>query len=370
MSPDLFHPATATDVVEIARPRRAPAGHRLLIVGGRRHIDKGNPSEVDAELWTTQLDQVVAYDPAEMLAVVQAGMRCGALAEMLAEHGQEWPADAPPDATVGGVMASGSSSARRLKVGALRDTVVEMELVTGDGRIVKSGARTVKNVTGYDVHRLMTGSLGTLGVITHVALKVRPLPERAVSLTAPGDPALAAAIAARVPLAAAVIATHGAVEVHLEGWSGEVDELTAAVTDLAADADCARGNRIPSCAVVDVARRGNDRRSRRRTRTPRARGRRRGRLRGPRGGGSRMDRREERVRAVRGARAGRGGRRHRTGDPRPGRPRRHASAGSRRASSPQGVVRPGRHPGARTRLGHAVSAGPRARRAAGRSPIG
>ncbi len=244
MSPDLFHPATATDVVEILSTASS-AGHRLLVVGGRRHIAKGNPSEVDAELWTTQLDRVVAYEPAEMLAVVQAGMRCGALAEILAEHGQEWPADAPSDATVGGVLASGSSSARRLKVGALRDTVVEMELVTGDGRIVKSGARTVKNVTGYDVHRLMTGSLGTLGVITHVALKVRPLPERAVSLTAPGDPALAAAIAARVPLAAAVIATHGAVEVHLDGWSGEVDELTAAVTDLAADATAHEGTAFP-----------------------------------------------------------------------------------------------------------------------------
>ena len=69
--------------------------HRLLVVGGRRHLDKGNPAEVDAELWTTQLDRLVAYEPAEMIAVVEAGMRVGELERILAEGGQEWPSDAP-----------------------------------------------------------------------------------------------------------------------------------------------------------------------------------------------------------------------------------------------------------------------------------
>lgn len=233
---DLIHPRTVGDVVR-ALGEASVRRRSVLIVGGRSHIDKGNPSEVDAELWTTQLDQVVAYDPAEMLAVVQAGMRCSALADMLAEHGQEWPADAPPDATVGGVIASGSSSHRRLRVGALRDTVVQMELVTGDGREVHSGARTVKNVTGFDVHRLASGSLGTLGVITQVAVKVRPIPERSVTLTASGNLELASAIAAEVPLIAGALATPEHIEVRLEGWSSEIDELTAMVRRLAPDAD-------------------------------------------------------------------------------------------------------------------------------------
>ena len=155
--------------------RRAP---RLLVVGGRTHMDRGNPTEVDAELWTTMLDEVVAYEPAEMLAVVEAGMRVGDLQAVLAEGGQEWPVDAHPDATVGGVIAAGVSSfAAACELGHVRDTVVELELVRGDGRLVKSGARTVKNVTGYDLHRLATGSLGTLGVIVQVALKLRPLPQ-------------------------------------------------------------------------------------------------------------------------------------------------------------------------------------------------
>src|SRR5207247_9834197 len=87
-----------------------------------------------------------------------------------------WPGGAPGGGPVGGGIASGATTTRQLRMGALRDTVVEMEVVTGDGRLIRSGARTVKNVTGYDVHRLLTGSLGTLGVIVQVALKVRPLP--------------------------------------------------------------------------------------------------------------------------------------------------------------------------------------------------
>ena len=225
---DLIHPRTVSDVVDALRDASS-TGRRVLVVGGRRHIDKGDPSQVDAELWTTQLDQVVAYEPAEMLVVVQAGMRCGELASLLAEHGQEWPADAPEDATVGGVIASGSSSPRRLRIGALRDTVVEMELVTGDGRVVKSGARTVKNVSGYDVHRLMTGSLGTLGVITQVALKVRPIAERSMTIVAPGATIEhAQAVVDGVPLVAGVAATDEAVEVRLEGWADEVEALADA----------------------------------------------------------------------------------------------------------------------------------------------
>lgn len=224
---DLIHPHTAGDVAEALRTASA-AGTRVLVVGGRTHMDKGNPSEVDAELWTTLLDQVVAYDPADMLAVVEAGMRVGALRKLLAEGGQEWPIDVADDATVGGVIAAGVDPVRRLHAGALRDTVVEMEMVTGDGRRVKSGARTVKNVTGFDVHRLLTGSLGTLACITQVALRVRPLPQARRSLvTTDGGMELATRLLDAVPLPAAVVAEPVRVVVRLEGWTGEVEEQTA-----------------------------------------------------------------------------------------------------------------------------------------------
>lgn len=232
---DLIHPHSIHGVQEALRDASA-AGTRVLLVGGRRHIDKGNPADIDAELWTTLLDEVVAYDPAEMLAVVEAGMRLRDLRRLLAEGGQEWPVDEPDDATVGGVIAAGLDPVRRLRVGLLRDTVVEMDVVTGDGRRIRSGARTVKNVTGYDVHRLLTGSLGTLGCIGQVALKVRPLPKLARTLVTRdgGGLELGCRILDDVPLPAAVLAEPDKVTVRLEGWPDEVQAQTDALRALVA----------------------------------------------------------------------------------------------------------------------------------------
>jgi len=220
---DLIHPHSKRDVIDALRTA-SDAETRVLTVGGRQHIDKGNPSEVDAELWTTLLDDRVVYDPAEMLCVVEAGMRIRDLQGILAEGGQEWPVDAPDDATIGGVVATGGPTLRQLRVGTMRDTVVEMEVVTGDGRLIKSGARTVKNVTGYDVHRLLTGSLGTLGVIVQVALKVRPLPKATRTLaTDQGGVELGRRVLDGVPLPAAVVAEPDRVVLQLEGWPEEVN---------------------------------------------------------------------------------------------------------------------------------------------------
>jgi glycolate dehydrogenase FAD-binding subunit len=231
---DLIHPHGKHDVAEALRTASA-AGTRLLIVGGRQHIDKGEPVDVDAELWTTLLDDRVAYESAEMLCVVGAGMRMRDLRAMLADGGQEWPVDAPDEATVGGVIATGGPTLRQLRVGTMRDTVVEMEVVTGDGRLVRSGARTVKNVTGYDVHRLLTGSLGTLGVIVQVALKIRPLPKATRTLvTREGGIELGSRLLEAVPLPTAVLAEPDRVVVRLEGWPEEVDAQTTAARGVAA----------------------------------------------------------------------------------------------------------------------------------------
>ena len=225
---DLIHPHSIRDVQEALRTA-SHDGTKVLVVGGRTHIDKGNPTEVDAELWTTLLDDIVAYDPAEMLAVVDAGMRLRDLRLLLAEGEQEWPIDESDDATVGGVIAAGIDPVRQLRVGRMRDTVVEMELVTGDGRHVRSGARTVKNVTGFDVHRLLTGSLGTLGCVTRVAIKVRPLPKAVRTLvTHDGGLEVAARLLDVVPLPAAILAEPDRVLLRLEGWPEEVEEQTTA----------------------------------------------------------------------------------------------------------------------------------------------
>jgi glycolate oxidase FAD binding subunit len=241
---DLIHPHSKADVVEVLRDateRRLP----VLVVGGRRHMDKGNPCEVEAEIWTTMLDRVVSYDPAEMIAVVEGGMRVGELERILADGGQEWPVDAPPDATVGGVIAAAASSPRRLSVGAVRDTVLEVELVTGDGRFLRGGARTVKNVSGYNVHRLAVGSLGTLGVIVQVALKLRPLAPARRTVRAPGSIEVGRTLLGAIPRAAGVLATPGSVELRLEGWPAEVDEQVEAARRAVDALDVSEGGPFP-----------------------------------------------------------------------------------------------------------------------------
>jgi len=224
---DLIRPPDKAAVVKELQ-RASAEGITVLPVGGRQHMGPGGLGAADIELSTELLNKIVEYEPAEMIAVVQAGMRIGDLVSLLADNGQEWPVDAPAEATVGGVIAAGASSPRRLRVGLVRDTVVELELVTGDGRLIRSGARTVKNVTGYDVHRLATGSMGSLGVIVQVAIKVRPLPRAVRTLRAHGDGlALGAALLEAVPLAAGVAATAGTAEIRLEGWPEEVDQQEA-----------------------------------------------------------------------------------------------------------------------------------------------
>ena len=352
---DLIHPRTVADVAE-ALGAASRDGIRVLVVGGRRHLDKGEPDARSTRRCGPPSS--IRWWPTSRTRCSSSSRRacgCGTLAELLAEHGQEWPADAPPDATVGGVIASGSTSARRLRVGALRDTVVEMELVTGDGRTVHSGARTVKNVTGYDLHRLMTGSLGTLGVITQVALKVRPLPERRRTLVAVGDLALARRIAAEVPLVAGVLGTQDGLEVRLEGWSDEIEELAAAVVTLAGDAVPSdddttfprnpwwswpdRGTVLEAAVVPSsLPRYLRGQRPTRRWRASASRG-------------SRRCRRGARRRRRRSRRSGASRRRSAARGPRAARPP------PRRAPPVEGLVRPGRHLGAGTRLAPRAGSG-------------
>ncbi|MEP7060654.1 MAG: FAD-binding oxidoreductase, partial [Actinomycetota bacterium] len=232
-----LHPDSTADVAEMLA---ALSASRIptQIVGGQQHMGRVASRDIGAELWTTQLGRVIAYDPAEMLAVVEAGIRIRELDAVLAEGDQEWPVDAPPDATVGGVIAAGTSGMRRLRTGLMRDTVVELELVTGDGRRIRSGARTVKNVTGFDVHRLATGSHGCLGTIVQVALKVRPRPKaRRTLMVHNGGVELAESLLTGVPLPPAVIAEPDHIELVLEGWPEEVEEQTQAARAVTAGFD-------------------------------------------------------------------------------------------------------------------------------------
>jgi glycolate oxidase FAD binding subunit len=119
---------------------------------------------------------------------------------------------------------------------------VELELVTGDGRRVRSGAQTVKSVQGYDLHRLATGSLGTLGAIVQVAVKVRPLPKaRRLVVSEAGGLDAGRTLLDAVPLPSSVVATPDRIEIALEGWPEEIEEQTATTRGVAGDVEIVEG---------------------------------------------------------------------------------------------------------------------------------
>ena len=192
---------------------------RVTPVGARTQWEVGGPEPVDA-VEVRAPDGIVAYEPGDMTITVGAGTPFRVLDAALAEHGQECPLDPPdPEATVGGVLACGLSGVRRLRNGPLRDHVLEVRVITGDGRLVKGGGPTVKNVTGYDLPRLFVGSLGTLGVIVQATLRCRPRPKVAQWFVVDGGDDDVARPSARL--------WDGSIEhVLLEGRAADVDAQT------------------------------------------------------------------------------------------------------------------------------------------------
>jgi glycolate oxidase FAD binding subunit len=142
-------------------------------------------------------DGIVAYEPTELVVTARCGTRLVALESKLNENGQMLAFEPPrfgDQATVGGAVAAGLSGPRRQAAGAVRDFVLGVRILDGRGRDLSFGGQVMKNVAGYDVSRLMAGSLGTLGLILEVSLKVLPIPvaETTVRLELPEEKALEA----------------------------------------------------------------------------------------------------------------------------------------------------------------------------------
>jgi glycolate dehydrogenase FAD-binding subunit len=136
------------------------------------------PAPYDLALVTTRIDQVHSYDPGDLTVSVGAGARLGDLEALLETNRQMLPLAVPyrDRATMGGTVASGIDSPLRQMHGSARDFLLGCEFVTGDGTAAKSGGRVVKNVAGYDLHKLFIGPLGTLGVLTRLNFRTFPLP--------------------------------------------------------------------------------------------------------------------------------------------------------------------------------------------------
>lgn len=165
----------------VATIREAVAsGTPLYPLGGTTQLDYGAwPTRPGIGLSLERLDRVVDHAADDMTITVEAGMTLAALAKHLATKNQRLPLDVrlPERATIGGLIATNRSGPRRYALGTIRDYAIGITAVDGRGKVISGGGRVVKNVAGYDLCRLMVGSLGTLGVITQVTLMVRPIPE-------------------------------------------------------------------------------------------------------------------------------------------------------------------------------------------------
>ncbi len=172
-------PETVAELGDLVRAQVA-AGHAVYPVGGGTKLHLGLvPTKPGVAVSTSKLNRVIDYPARDMTVTAQAGVRIADLQATLAAEGQWLPVDVPhPDrATLGGAVAANSSGPRRFAQGTLRDYVIGVGFVSDEGVEVKGGGRVVKNVAGYDLMKLHAGALGTLGVLTHLTLKVKPRPE-------------------------------------------------------------------------------------------------------------------------------------------------------------------------------------------------
>ena len=174
----VVEPAKASEVAGIilwAREQKAA----LLPTTSGAFLPLGNPPDsVDAAVSLRRMNRVLSYDPGDLTLSVEAGITLPELDKLLAEHNQFLPADPPfaDRAALGGLLAANANGPLRYAFGTWRDYVVGLKFVSGDGKLIKSGGRVVKNVAGYDLTKLLIGSLGSLGILTEINLRVFPRP--------------------------------------------------------------------------------------------------------------------------------------------------------------------------------------------------
>ena len=200
----------------------AAAAHDLTVVPRGAGLGLGwglPPASCDLVVDMSLMGEVIEHAAGDLVARVQAGTTIGHLASVLAQAGQQLALDAPAHATVGGVVATGTAGPRRFRYGAPRDLLIGLTVVRADGVVAHSGGKVVKNVAGYDIGKLFSGSQGTLGVITEATFRLHPLPAAAAYVTAEFGSAERAGATAAVAAAAGSALVPSAVELDWPGGS-------------------------------------------------------------------------------------------------------------------------------------------------------
>jgi len=177
--------ALLADAVRICSESQAT----LAPWGGGTAMSLGNPPRsLDVVIKTARLNRVIEHDHANLTVTVQSGIPLYALQTALAPQKQFVPVDPPHPqrSTIGGIVAANLNGPRRSSYGSVRDLVIGMKVVLASGEVIKAGGKVVKNVAGYDMCKLFTGSLGTLGIIAEITLRVAPIPADSATVIATG----------------------------------------------------------------------------------------------------------------------------------------------------------------------------------------
>ncbi|MBU1377370.1 MAG: glycolate oxidase subunit GlcE [Alphaproteobacteria bacterium] len=197
----ILKPTTPEEVRALVAEAGAKARH-IEVIGGGTKRGIGGMDPVDLVLSTQRLDRIVDYAPDELVLTVQPGVRLADIEALVAARGQMLAFEPPRwtrllgargEPTLGGVLAANLSGPRRIRAGAARDHFLGFEAVSGRGEVFKAGGKVVKNVTGYDLMKLMAGSWGTLAILTEVTIKVVPAPRTETTLMLFGLPDVRAA---------------------------------------------------------------------------------------------------------------------------------------------------------------------------------
>ena len=183
--PEILKPANEAETASIVK-EIVDGGQSLEIIGGGSKAGFGHPSVASHRISTQALTGITLYEPGALTLVAGAGTPLADIERQLAENGQHLPFEPANYAdllgnsgspTIGGVVACAISGPRRIQAGACRDSLIGVKFVNGEGEPIKNGGRVMKNVTGYDLVKLLCGSHGTLGILTEVSFKLLPKPE-------------------------------------------------------------------------------------------------------------------------------------------------------------------------------------------------
>ena len=200
----IIEPESSHEISEIVRKCESEQ-LTLAPIGAARTLAQIRRQPTDVGLSLTRLDHILDYQPDDMTIVAEAGLTLGVLNDNTASRGQRLPCDPqnPKMTTLGALVGAAKCGPLRLSEGKVRDLLIGIEFVGHHGRLIHAGGRVVKNVTGYDLMKVMTGAFGTLGIVTQVIFKVRPVPENySLAITSFDDAADALSAARRAEEAA------------------------------------------------------------------------------------------------------------------------------------------------------------------------